>query len=108
MGPRALTAYEVMKFRWEVIMRVTSNGKVHRTIGEWREIFSRCEESGLRPREFCQKELIQWASFIRWQRKLNTTKTSNGFVQVKTLAPPSSSWTLEITLPNSIELRFRG
>ncbi len=89
-------------------MRVTSNGKVHRTAEEWREIFSRCEESRMSPGEFCQKESIRLASFLRWHRKLNATSHSAAFVPVKTVSTASPSWTLEITLPNSIELRFEG
>jgi hypothetical protein len=89
-------------------MQVTSNGRVRRTAAEWREVFSRYEESGLDPQAFCERESIQWTSFKRWQRKLNPASVESDFVPVKTASPAPSSWMVEITLPNSINLRFEG
>jgi hypothetical protein len=89
-------------------MRVMSNGKVRRSAAEWREILSRCEQSGLSPRAFCQKEEIHWSSFVRWQKKLAAQANSSEFVAVTPTRPASSSWSLEISLPNGSELRFRG
>ena len=89
-------------------MLVISNGTVRRSEGEWREIFSRYERGGLRAREFCGREEIHLASFLRWQRKLNVPTGSSEFVPVTPASPASSSWSLEISLPNGCRLRFRG
>jgi hypothetical protein len=89
-------------------MRVMSNGKVRRTAAEWQEVLSRCEKSGLSPRAFCHKEEIHLSSFVRWQRKLAAPTRSREFVPVTPTRPASSSWSLEISLPNGCKLRFRG
>ena len=39
-------------------MRVMSNGKVRRSVTEWRTICERFAQSGLGPKEFCQREAI--------------------------------------------------
>lgn len=46
-------------------MRVMSNGRVRRDESEWREILSRCGETGLSAREFCRREKAELSSFLR-------------------------------------------
>ena len=89
-------------------MQVTSNGKVRRSAGEWSEVFSRWERSGLTPRGFCRKEKIQLSSFRRWRQKLNDSPTGDDFVAVTAAPPSTSSWSLEVTLPDGTTLRFQG
>jgi hypothetical protein len=95
-------------------MQVTSNGRVRRSEAEWQEIISRWQKSGLKPRPFCRREQIQLSSFLRWQGKGHSTfaaPSANEFVQVvapSASSPASSSWTLEISLPNGCQLRFQG
>ena len=89
-------------------MRVMSNGKVRRTEAEWREILSNCEKSGLSPRVFCQRKAIHLSSFLRWHRKLNVPTGSSEFVAVAPASLASSSWSVEISLPNGCRLRLRG
>jgi hypothetical protein len=102
---------ELFGFKQEARMQVMSNGKVRRSEGEWREILSRYERGGLRAREFCRREEIHLASFLRWQRKLDGSGKASAFVPVRTapsVSSSSSSWSLEISLPNGCRLRFRG
>ncbi len=90
-------------------MQVMSNGRVRRSEGEWREIISRYEQSGLSGRDFCRNEQIRPSSFWRWRQKLAAAVGANQFIPVTTASPePSSSWTLLITLPNGCQLRLEG
>lgn len=89
-------------------MQVMSNGRVRRSEAEWREVISRWQMSGLKPAQFCRRERIQLASFLRWRRRGLPTSTAREFVAVTAPASASSSWTLEISLPNGCQLRFQG
>ena len=89
-------------------MKLMSNGKVRRSAGEWREILTRWEKSGLSPEEFCRKQELQLSSFQRWHLKLNGSSKQQDFVEVATAPPSPSSWVLEVTLPNGNKLRFQG
>lgn len=89
-------------------MKLMSNGKVRRTSEEWREILAQWKTSGVSAREFCRKQELQLSSFHRWQQKLNEASGQDDFVTVATAPPPSSSWALEITLPNGCKLHLQG
>jgi hypothetical protein len=90
-------------------MQVMSNGRVRRSEAEWQEIVSRWKKSGQKPASFCRREQLQLSSFLRWQRKLDGSDGSHGFVPVATTTEAvTSAWTLTISLPNGCELRFRG
>ena len=99
---------EIHGSKQEAEMQVLLNGRVRRSEGEWREIFSRYEQSDLSAREFCQNEQIRSSSFFRWRSKLAGTNSSP-FIPVTTASPEASSrWTLLITLPDGCQLRFEG
>lgn len=89
-------------------MKLMSNGKVRRTSEEWHEILTQWKRSGLSAKEFCRKEELQLSSFQRWQQKLDGSSEQHDFVTVATAPPPTSSWVLEITLPNGTKLHFQG
>ena len=89
-------------------MQGKSERRVRRGADEWREILSRCEQSGLSAQEFCQKERVSHTSLDRWQRKLAGTAGSKQFVPVTTALPNASCWTLVITLPDGSQLRLEG
>jgi len=92
-------------------MQVQSNGRVRRTEEEWRELLFRWRKSGLSAREFCRQESLQSSSFQRWQRHLSVGSSRSDFVTMVPSSPalPSTpSWSLEVTLPNGIKLRFQG
>ena len=92
-------------------MQVMSNGKIRRTEVEWRQILSRWKKGGLDPEEFCRREDLRLSSFKRWQERLGDLSPQTPFVSV-TPQPPSENttdrWTLELTLPNGVHLRFQG
>jgi hypothetical protein len=89
-------------------MQVMSNGRVRRSEDEWRRILSEWETSGLSARDFCRKQELQVSSFQRWRQKLNGSPARDEFVAIPTPAPPVSTWTLEVTLPNGSRLQFQG
>jgi hypothetical protein len=89
-------------------MQVMSNGRVRRSDAEWQGIISRWEKSGLKPSQFCRREQIQLSSFLRWRRVGRPASAVSEFVAVTTPPPASSSWALEISLPNGCQLRFQG
>jgi len=93
-------------------MQVRSNGRVHRTAPEWREILSRHASSGLSVAAFCKREALTTSTFQRWSAKLRPR--SEPFVELAVPrsgpAPASapSAWTIELELPGDILLRVRG
>ncbi len=92
-------------------MQLMSNGRVRRTEGEWREILGRWKKSGLDPEKFCKNQDVRISSFRRWQERLDGNSTESEFVPVTPEAPSmiaTPSWTLAITLPNGVQLRFQG
>jgi hypothetical protein len=94
-------------------MQLMSNGRVRRTEIEWREILTRWKKSGLSPVEFCKKEALRLTSFHRWQERLGVELAPVQFVPVtpRAEAPAvrtAGSWTLEVSLPNGVQLRFQG
>lgn len=97
-------------------MRVIANGRVRRSEQEWREILARWAKSGTSGREFCRQESIEISSFQRWQKKMKESpapaSTRGEFVPVSGLPLLSPSqgtpWSLEITLPSGVVLRFQG
>jgi hypothetical protein len=97
-------------------MQVMSNGKIRRTEKEWQEILSQWRKSALTAREFCRKESIQPTSFQRWQQRLSESSIRAEFVPVVASATvtstpttsATSTWTVEVTLPNGVQLRFQG
>lgn len=92
-------------------MQISSNGKVRRTDSEWQSILDQWKKSGLVPREYCRKHGIHLTSFRRWRDRLSAAEVNDAFVPVTAALPatPSTSpWSLEVTLPNGVQLRFQG
>ena len=90
-------------------MRVTSNGKVWRSEAEWRTICERFAQSGLGPKEFCQREAIALGSFKKWyQRGTKNGAQREAFVEL--VSPPvrSEVWAVEVELPSGVRVRLRG
>ena len=77
---------------------------------QWTEISKRFDSSGLSPRDFCQREGLALSSFQRWRRRLGSIASAE-FVELVPTVPSSttsSGWSLEVTLPNGVCLRFQG
>ncbi len=79
-----------------------------RTKAQWTEILRRFEASGVESREFCRREGLSLSSFQRWRRGLGSVATTEFVELVPTSSDPSSSWSLDVSLPNGVSLRFQG
>ena len=90
-------------------MRVTSNGKVWRSEAEWRTICVRFAQSGLEPKEFCQREALALGSFRKWQQRCSAKGAlSEAFVELVPPRVPREPWAVEVELPSGVRLRLRG
>jgi transposase-like protein len=83
--------------------------RVRRTKKEWTEILRRFDSSGLGPREYCRREGLPQSSFQRWRNRLGSAAPSE-FVELtpSTTERATSSWELEVSLPNGVQLQLRG
>ena len=81
-----------------------------RTRAQWTEILRRFESSGEDPRGFCGREGLALSSFQRWRRRLGSVAATEFVELVPTPSPnvASSSWSLDVSLPNGVSLRFQG
>ena len=92
------------------------NRQARRDEKQWSEILLRFDSSGLSPRKFCDVEEVSLSSFQRWRRRLGPISGSAEFVELEPTPSPTpgpsrdvaTSWTLEVSLPNGLCLRFRG
>jgi hypothetical protein len=77
---------------------------------QWTEISKRFDSSGLSTREFCQREDLALSSFQRWRRRLGSNASAEFVELVPTVqsSVASSSWSLDVSLPNGVRLRFDG
>jgi hypothetical protein len=85
-------------------------GRVRRTEKQWTEILRRFDHSGEGSRQFCRREGLSLSSLQRWRQRLGSS-TSARFVELVPATPagtPSEGWSLEVSLPHGVSLRFRG
>ena len=84
--------------------------RARRTQAQWTGILRRFESSRLDSREFCRREGLALSSFQRWRRRLGPVAAAEFVELVPTPSPsvPSSSWSLDVSLPNGVCLRFQG
>jgi hypothetical protein len=84
--------------------------RTRRTRSQWTEILKRFASSQLGPREFCRREDLSLSSFQRWRRQLGSVAAAEFVELVPTATPnvPLSSWSLDVSLPNGVGLRFQG
>jgi hypothetical protein len=83
---------------------------VRRNEQQWTEILRRFRESGLSVRQCCEREGVALSSLQRWQRRLCAVPPAK-FVEIMSSAPmsaASTSWSLEVSLPNGASLRFQA
>ena len=84
--------------------------RTRRTKSQWSEILRRFESCGVTARDFCQREGLALSSFQRWHRRLGSVAAAE-FVELVPGSSPSvvsSSWSLDVSLPNGVCLRFQG
>jgi len=97
---------------------LTRSKRVPRTKGEWREVFTRFEQSDQTIEQFCTQQGLALSTFNRWRHKLRTQchKAIQGspeavFVELTTSdAPPTvlpPAWDVELELGTGIFLRLR-
>ena len=91
-------------------MPKSRNNRTRRTKAQWTEILGRFESSHLDSREFCRREGLALSSFQRWHRRLGSFAASEFVELVPSSTPsvPSASWSLDVSLPNGVSLRFQG
>ena len=88
-------------------MRVTAPGRVRRSEAEWRAIFEQCQQSGLEPVAFCEREGIVWSSFQKWQRRLAGPPLGR-FVELAPRQAAGAQGEVEVSLPSGVVIRVRG
>ena len=91
-------------------MPKSHSNRKRRTKAQWTETLRRFESSGLDTREFCRREDLALSSFQRWRRKLGSIGPTEfvELVPTTTSAAPATEWSLDVTLPNGVQLRFCG
>jgi hypothetical protein len=83
---------------------------VRRGEAQWAEILRRFKTSGLAAQAFCGREGLALSSLQRWQRRLRSTPAGK-FVEIIPSPPARSaiaSWSLEVSLPNGVSLKFQA
>ena len=89
--------------------------RTRRTKAQWSKILGRFDLSNQDPRQFCRREGLSLSSFQRWRRELSSA-AATGFVELVSTSSPSTatpdtsptSWSLDVSLPNGVCLRFQG
>jgi hypothetical protein len=89
-------------------MHKNRRGRERRSEAQWAEIFRGFASSGQGAHEFCRREGLPLSSFQRWRQRLGSVAAAEFVELVPGVRPASSSWSLEVALPNGVQLRFRG
>ena len=78
---------------------------------QWSDLLQRYESSGLTQEKFCLRHGLALSSFQRWRRRLRARRATADFVEIvsaSNAAPPPATWSLEVSLPGGVSLRFGG
>lgn len=90
-------------------MPKSTNGRVRRSLAEWRTLCERFARSGLDMAEFCSREQLTLSSFKKWYRRCREgAQPGSQFIE---LVPPpiaAGRWEVEVTFPNGTRLHLRG
>lgn len=89
-------------------MRSKHGRRERRNRGQWVEVFRRFGSSGQTVREFCRREGLALSTFQRWRQRLEPVTAAEFVELVPASVPAPSSWSLEVALPNGVQLHFRG
>jgi transposase-like protein len=77
----------------------------------WAKIVREFQSSGLSQQAFCRREGVALSSLQRWRQRIGSSSGA-GFVELvpteSVPRPSTSSWSLELTLPNGASIRFQG
>ena len=91
-------------------MPKSRSNRTRRTKAQWTEILGRFEACRLSSQEFCRREGLPLSSLQRWRRRLGSVAAAE-FVELVPTSSPSVSapnWSLDVSLPNGVALRFEG
>jgi len=93
-------------------MHVQTNGKVRRSLTEWRKIFGRFEASGLSMAAFCRREGLAKGTFSKWKQRVEESEGDPAaFVELPLPELPSSltleAGEFELVLPGTVRLRWK-
>ena len=91
-------------------MPKSRSNRTRRTKAQWAEILRQFESSCLGSQEFCRREDLALSSFQRWRHRMGSIATPEFVELVPTSSPsiPSSNWSLDVSLPKGVSLRFQG
>jgi hypothetical protein len=82
-------------------MPKSTNGRVRRSLAEWRTLCERFARSGLDVAEFCSRAQLTLSSFKKWYRRYRGEEQQGGqFIEV--VPPPIAvgRWEVEVALSN--------
>ncbi len=91
-------------------MPKSRSNRTRRTRSQWTEILGRFASSRLDPQEFCRREGLALSSFQRWRGRLEPVAPAD-FVELVPASSPNdlaSTWSLDVSLPGGVSLRFQG
>ena len=86
--------------------------RIRRSAEQWREIINRFQHSPLNAPNFCSEQGIGYASFIKWNRRLESDGVAAEklaeFVELTPPTPsaPQTQWDIELDLAPGIQLRI--
>jgi hypothetical protein len=91
-------------------MPKSRSNRTRRTKAQWTEILRQFESSGEDSRGFCRREGLALSSFQRWRSRLGSVAGTD-FVELVPASSPSDAaltWSLDVSLPGGVCLRFQG
>ena len=91
-------------------MPKSRSNRTRRTESEWTEILGRFASSQLDSQEFCRREGLALSSFQRRRSRLGSVAGTD-FVELVPASSPSDAaltWSLDVSLPGGVCLRFQG
>jgi hypothetical protein len=84
-----------------------------RSRGEWADIISLHERSGLSARGFCKERSIEEASFYKWRRRLRGEAAEDTFIELGQIDKPEKHqvrgipWQVALELGDGFTLTLR-
>ena len=82
--------------------------RTRRTRAQWSEILRRFQSSVQDSQEFCRREGLALSSFQRWRRQLGSVAEFVELAPAVRSSDEADKWSLDVSLPNGVSLRFQG
>jgi hypothetical protein len=90
-------------------MPKSTNGRVRRSLAEWRTPCERFARSGLNVAEFCRREQLTLSTFKKWYRRCQEGEQKRSqFIEVVPPPRAAGQWEVEVICPNGTRLHLRG